>query len=183
MRMSEQRVRVDKIGLEEFIKEHHEMFTVIGVFGGLTALFAKLENASYLAFFSFLMFLLLDVTIWIKFPKSEEASLSLKIFEAFSQFYVVLIGVYLVQAYPNYVVPLLPVFFTLIFSGIFFFLFNKFKLFEPIRSVSPTLGARRFAVRVIIGIAIVMGLFILAFLLGSLLATLITNYFQYPPTA
>jgi hypothetical protein len=180
--MSTQRVEIKKIGLEQFIREHHEMFTVIGVFGGLTALFAKLENASYLAFFSFLMFILLDVDIWIRFPKSEEASLSLKIFEALSQLYVVLIGIYLVQAYPNYVAPLLPLLFTLIFSGIFFFLFGKFKMFEPIRKISPRLGARRFVVRMIIGMAIVIGLFILSMVLGTVVATLIKNYFQYPST-
>lgn len=180
--MSTQKAEIKKIGLEQFISDHYHMFTVIGVFGGLTAVFAKLENASYLAFYSFLMFIILDVDIWIKFPKSEEASLSLKIFEALSQLYILLIGIYLVQAYPNYVGPLMPVFFTLIFSGIFFFLFNKFKLFEPIRKVSPTLGARRFTVRVLIGMAIVTGLFLLSLALGTLVATLIKNYFQYPPT-
>jgi hypothetical protein len=181
--MSTQKVEVKKISLEQFISDHHQMFTVIGVFGGLTALFAKLENASYLAFFSFLMFILLDVDIWIRFPKSEEASLSLKIFEALSQLYVVLIGIYLVQTYPNFVGPLLPLLFTLIFSGIFFFIFNRFKLFEPIRKISPTIGAHRFIVRIVIGMAIVIGLFILSLALGTLVATLIKNYFQYPPTA
>jgi len=180
--MSTQKAEIKKINLEQFISDHYHMFTVMGVFGGLTALFAKLENASYLAFFSFLMFILLDVDIWVKFPKSEEASLSLKIFEAFSQLYVVLVGIYLVQAYPNYVVQLLPVFFTLVFSAVFFLMFNKFKLFEPIRRVSPTLGARRFAIRVIIGMAIVSGLFLLSVMLGTLVTTLIKNYFQYPPT-
>jgi hypothetical protein len=180
--MSTQKAEIKKISLEQFISDHYHMFTVIGVFGGLTAVFAKLENASYLAFYSFLMFIILDVDVWIKFPKSEEASLSLKIFEGVSQLYVMLIGLYLVQAYPNYVGPLLPVFFTLIFSGIFFFVFNKFKLFEPIRKISPTLGTRRFAIRMIIGMTIIIGLFSLSLVLGTLVATLIKNYFQYPPT-
>ena len=180
--MSMQKNEIKKISLEQFITDHYHMFTAIGVFGGLTALFARLENASYLAFFSFLMFIFLDVDIWVKFPKSEEASLSLKIFEALSQLYVVLIGIYLVQAYPNYVSPLLPVFFTLIFLGIFFWLFNKFSLFEPIRKISPTLGARRFVVRMIIGMAIVIGLFALSLALGTLVATLIESYFRHLPT-
>lgn len=180
--MSTQKAEIKKISLEQFIIDHYHMFTVVGVFGGLTALFAKLENASYLAFYSFLMFIILDVDIWIKFPKSEEASLSLKIFEALSQLYVILIGVYLVQAYPNYVAILMPSFFMLIFMGIFLLAFNRFKLFEPIRKISPTLGARRFAIRVIIGMAIIIGVFSLSLVLGTLVATLVKNYFQYPPT-
>jgi len=171
-----------KTSLEQFVKDHHYMFAVLGVFGGLTALFTRLENASYLAFLSFIIFLLLDLDLWVKFPKSDEASLALRIFEVLLQIYLIAIGVYLVQAYSDYVAKLLPLFFTLIFAGIFLLLFNKFKLFKPIREISPPFRKRSTLIRMVIGMSFVTIVFILALVLGTIVAELIKYYFQYPPT-
>jgi len=180
--MSTQEAKIKKISLEQFIVDHHHMFTVVGVFGGLTALFAKLENASFLAFFSFIMFIFLDIDIWIRFPKSEQASWSLRIFELLMQFYVILVGWYMVQTYPNYVSILLPFFFMFIFMGIFLSAFDRFKLFDQIRKISPPFHkSRTLIIRMIIAMAIVLGLFYLSLILGNLVATLIRDYFHYPP--
>jgi hypothetical protein len=172
-----------KLGLEEFIKEHYYMFTVLGVFGGLTALFTKLENASYLAFLSFTIFIVLDLDIWIKFPKSEEASLSLKIFEILFQIYFIAVGVYLVQAYPDYVALLLPTFLMLIFAGLFLLVFARLELFKPIRRISPPFRRRSTIIRMIIGMSIIMGLFLVSMALGTYLANLIKDFFKYSPTS
>jgi hypothetical protein len=53
----------------------------MGVFGGLTTLFTRLENASYLVLISFMMFLVLSFEFWRKFPKTFQTTLSLYIFE------------------------------------------------------------------------------------------------------
>lgn len=157
------------------------MFSVLGVFGGLTALFTRLENASYLAFFSFIIFLLLDFDLWVKFPKSEEASFPLRVFEVLLQIYLVFIGVYLLQAYSDYVANLLPALFFLIFAGIFLLIFNKLKLFEPIRKISPPFRERSTLVRMVIGMFFVTIIMLLALVLGAIVAELIKYFFQYPP--
>jgi len=175
--------KTKRLGLEEFIKEHYYMFTVLGVFGGLTALFTRLEDASYLAFLSFIIFIILDLDIWIKFPKSEEASRTLQLFEILFQIYFIAIGVYLIQAYPDYVVALMPMFFTLVFAGVFYLVFTRYKLFEPIRKISPPFRRRSTIIRMIIGMSIVIGLFSISMVLGNYVANLIKEYFQYYPTA
>jgi hypothetical protein len=162
-----------KISLEQFIKEHSEMFTVIGVFGALTAFFARLENASYLAFFSFLIFILLDVDLWIRFPKSEKAGWTLKIFEGFLQLYIALVGYYLIQVYPNYVAPAMLAVFMVAFLAFFLFTINKYRLYEPLRRRSTV-------IRIVISSAIYLILIILSLELSLLITALIKNYLHYP---
>ena len=178
-----EKTEIKKISLEQFVKDHYQMFTVLGVFGGLTALFVRLENAAYLSFMSFLIFILLNLDLWVKFPKSEEAGLSLKIFEGLLQFLWIFVAVYLVQAYPDYVAALMPTFFMFIFGGIFLYVFNKFKLFEPIRKISPPFRRRSTIIRMAIGMSIMVGIILLSIALGSLIGELFKDYFKYPPTA
>jgi hypothetical protein len=109
-----------KVTIADFIEKHHKMFTVLGVFGGLTALFTRLEDASYLAAISFVLFLLLDFELWIKFPKSEEASSRLKFFEVFMQMLLFAIGIYIVQTYTDFVYAFMPIIVMLIFGAVFF---------------------------------------------------------------
>jgi len=170
-------VKTKRVSLRIFIEENYRLFTVMGVVGGLTALFTRLENAEYLAFISFIMFILLDFELWIAFPKSEEASLNMKIFELLLQVLLVAVGVYLIQAYKAIVVALLPGFFTILFGGIFLKLFQKFELFKPIRKISPPFKRRSAIIRGLIGFSIVIGMMLLATIMGSLVADLIKRYF------
>lgn len=179
--MIDRETKIKKISIEQFIKDHYQMFTVLGVFGGLTALFVKLENAAYLSFMSFLIFILINLELWVKFPKSEEANLSLKIFEGLLQFLWILVAVYLVQAYPDYVAALMPTFFMLIFGGIFLYIFNRFKLFEPIRKISPPFRRRSTIIRMVIGISVIGGVMLLSSALGSLIGGWVRDYFRYTP--
>jgi hypothetical protein len=177
------KTEIRKISLEQFIIDHYQMFTVLGVFGGLTALFVRLENAAYLSFLSFVIFVFLNLDLWVKFPKSEKASLSLKVFEGLLQFLWILVAVYLIQAYPDYVAALMPTFFMFIFGGIFLYTFNKFKLFEPIRKITPPFRQRSTIIRMAIGMAIIITIILVSIFLGSLVGGLIKDYFKYPPTA
>lgn len=173
--------KVKKVSLEQFVNKHYRMFAVIGVFGGLTALFSRLEDASYLSFLSFLAFIILNLDLWRKFPKSEEASWTLQIFEWLLQMLWIFTGGYLVLSYTDIVAALLPFFFIIVFLGLFILVFSKFELYEPIRKISPPPRRRSTMIRMAVGISIVTGLLALSIASGSYLANLIKDYFQYPP--
>lgn len=126
-----------RITLREFIENNHRLFTVIGVVGGLAALFTRLENAEYLAFIAFVMLVLLDWELWVSFPKSEEASVTLAVFEMFSQIFLIAIAIYIYVAYPTYVMNFLPIIFFAIFAGIFVLLNRRLKTYAYIRRIAP----------------------------------------------
>ncbi|MFA5364056.1 MAG: hypothetical protein WC325_02615, partial [Candidatus Bathyarchaeia archaeon] len=125
-----------KVTIGDFIEENHKLFTVLGVFGGLTALFTRLENSSYLAAISFVLLILLDFELWIKFPKSEEATFRLRVFEVLLQFLLMAVGLYIVQEYQDFVFAFMPLIFMIIFGVIFIKLFDRFEVFKPIRRIS-----------------------------------------------
>jgi len=53
-----------KVSLKEFIDEYYHVIAVMGVFAALTALFIRLEGGEYLAFVTFIGFILLDWEIY-----------------------------------------------------------------------------------------------------------------------
>jgi len=132
-----------RINLHDFIDKNHRLFTVMGVFGGLAALFTRLEKAEYLAFTSFAILLLLDWELWRAFPKSEEASFGLTVFEMFLQFFLFMIGAYLYSTYLSEYITyellsrILPIISFGLFAGVAVLLFRKFRLYEYIRKVAP----------------------------------------------
>ncbi len=93
----------EKKDLRWFIQENYKLLTAMGVFGGLTTLFTRLENASYLAFLSLMMFLVLSYEVWTAFPKSKTA-ITLIIFENLS---LTLVGGVLVYILLYYYVNLM----------------------------------------------------------------------------
>jgi len=66
--------------LKEFVEENHRLLSVFGIFGGLTAFFIQLGQ-DFLAVSSFFAFLLLLWEVMASFPKREEASVPLRLFE------------------------------------------------------------------------------------------------------
>jgi hypothetical protein len=72
----------NKRELKDFIQDNRYLLTAMGVFGGLTALFQRLENASYLVLISFIMFILVGFETYAQFWKNKvKKTLRLLIFE------------------------------------------------------------------------------------------------------
>jgi hypothetical protein len=84
--------------LKEFIDENDKLLTVFGVFGGLTGFFIQLR-LDLLAFVSFFVFILLLIEVMSSFPKSEEASILLNLFQYAFLFMLIILGFYLVTTY------------------------------------------------------------------------------------
>ena len=89
----------EKKDLKWFINDNFRLLTAMGVFGGLTTLFTRLENASYLTFLSLMIFLVLSFEFWRKLPKTLQTTFSLVIFENLSLMLVVSVTVYIVVYY------------------------------------------------------------------------------------
>jgi len=155
-----------QVSLFEFIEKYHNVFTVLGVMGGLAALFTRLENAEYLSILSFAIMLILDIQIWFSFPRNEKASLSITIFEMFFQIYIFAIGYYLFSAYWGIIKP----FFVLIvatalfglFAGLFIITIRKYKINVLIRELSGQGKIKSGILRSLLSGAIIGGTFLLA---------------------
>jgi hypothetical protein len=111
--------------LSDFIKANHDLLTAMGVFGGLTTLFTRLENASYLVLISFMMFLVLSFEFWRKFPKTFQTTLSLYIFENLTFMLVISVSVYILGYYFMDLVTYMPI---LIISVVGFLYFTSVRI-------------------------------------------------------
>jgi hypothetical protein len=138
-----EKIKPKRMNLSDFIDKNHRLFTVMGVFGGLAALFTRLEKAEYLAFTSFAILLILNWELWRAFPKSEEASFGLTVFEMFLQFFLLMIGTYLYSTYLSEYVTyellsrILPIISFGLFAGVAVLLFRKFRLYDYVRKIAP----------------------------------------------
>lgn len=123
-----------KIGLKEFVDENHRLLSVFGIFGALTAFFAQLQ-LDILTAISFVLFTFLWVEVWFSFPKSEQASIRMSMFEvAFVTLFFALVY-YLGIRYKNYIVS---------FSWIIFFILYAYAAVAALQS--KQIGYRIFAV-------------------------------------
>lgn len=128
-----------KITLKRFIDDNHKLLTIIGVFTALTAFFSsKRDFGIFASFFSFIMLLLLYWELWVNFPKSEESSTNLQVFEYFFMLLLfALAGEFLIfykdilLTYSN-----LMIFVALLYaySVIFIKIINKYKLYLVVRN-------------------------------------------------
>ena len=71
--------------LREFINNNNNLLTALGVFAALTAFFTTIDSplSFYMSAVSSLILSLILWETWISFPKSEDASITLKLFEYF----------------------------------------------------------------------------------------------------
>jgi len=105
--------------LSDFIKDNHELLTAMGVFGGLTALFTRIEPegmGNFLAFWSFTIFFVLSWELYTKFPKLETFNNRLVLFQLLLICLGVTIFLYLLIIYTAY---------SLIFGSLFALLFSS----------------------------------------------------------
>jgi hypothetical protein len=113
--MSQERESTD---LEGFIDKHHKLLTVIGVFGGLTAVFLNVPNegmATFLSFWSFLVFGVLCWELFTKFPTITALNSRLVLFQFLTMFLAFAVFLYVAVVYWA---------FSLIFGGLFALLFS-----------------------------------------------------------
>jgi hypothetical protein len=107
-----------KKGLHQFVEENDKLLSVFGIFGALTAFFAQLKYDAVTGT-SFLAFFLLAMEVWFSFPKSEEASIRLQLFEfAFFAMFLSL-GGYLITAYQNLLWQISSLILFVIFAGVY----------------------------------------------------------------
>lgn len=166
-----------EVTLFEFIEKYHNVFTVLGVMGGLAALFTRLQDAEYLSILSFVIMLILDIQLWFSFPRNEKASLSITVFEMFFQIYIFAIGYYLLSAYWGIIKP----FFVLIvatalfglFAGLIIKIIRKYKINFLIREVSGQGKIKSGILRGFLSGGIIGGLFLLAFFISKFILSLI----------
>jgi hypothetical protein len=169
--------RQPKETLVEFINKYHNVFTVLGVMGGLAALFTRLQNAEYLSILSFAIMLILDIQLWFKFPRNEKGTFSITIFEMFFQVFMAAIGYYLFSAYWIFIEPYLIflVSFSLfgVFCGILIVIVRKCKFNIIIREITGEGKIKSSILRTVIASSIIGGLFIAALFISKYLLTLL----------
>jgi hypothetical protein len=105
--------------LSDFIKANNYLLTAMGVFGGLTAFFTKIqpeEIGNLLAFWSFTIFFVLGWELYTKFPKLETFNSRLVLFQLLLICLSITIFSYLLIVYTAY---------SLIFGSLFAGLFSS----------------------------------------------------------
>jgi hypothetical protein len=120
--------------------------------------------------------LILDMQLWLKFPRNEKGTFSIFIFEMFFQIFVAAIGYYLFSAYWLFIKPFLVflVSFALfaVFCGLLIFNMRKVKINVIIREITGEGKIKSSILRTIIASSIISGLFIAAFFLSKFLVGL-----------
>lgn len=115
----------------------------MGIFAALTAFFSsKREIIIYLSFFSFIMFLLICWELWVSFPKSEESSTNLKVFEYFFMLLLLSVAGQILISYKDILLTyssfIIIVCLLYIYDVIFIKIINKYKLYLFIRNLAET---------------------------------------------
>jgi hypothetical protein len=164
------------ITLIDFIDKYHNIFAVIGVMGGLAALFTRLPGAEYLSILSFAIMLILDVQLWWKFPRNENASKSVTIFEMFFQLFMAAIGYYIVTSYWAFIRPYLVFILSISLFGLFCWIsvsvIRKVKINFVIRELTGEGKIKNSILRSIVASSLIGGLFIVALLLSLFILSL-----------
>ena len=127
--------------LKDFIEGNQRLLTVMGVFVALTAFFSsKSQFGIYLSFISFIMFLLLYWEFWISFPKSEESSTNLKVFEYFSMLLLFFVTGQILISYKDilltYSSVIIKVSLFYIYSITLIKIYNKYKIYLLVRNLA-----------------------------------------------
>ena len=107
----------EKVSLKQFIDENYRLFTAMGVTAGLTALFTRLENAEYLVFLSFVMFVLLEIELLLSLKGVKETSYNMALFKLLSLYLLVAVSTYIILFYIDYLPGFLPPLLAIIFGG------------------------------------------------------------------
>lgn len=128
----------EKIALRSFIRENYQLIASIGVFGALTTLFTRLENASYLSFVTFAMFFILTWEFVDSFPDIEKSSIRFIAFELLTMILMIFVGLYIFTTYVT-VFWKLFVFLSMLvlYSAISIVLYQRFKLSSRIQRRIP----------------------------------------------
>jgi len=108
----------EKTTLQNFIMDNYPLFASVGVAGGLTALFTRIPETEPLVAVSFLIFLVLDVELWIASWKITAASPSLTVFSLLCGTLLAYVAVYLFVFYTYSLFWIILTVVPLLFGGI-----------------------------------------------------------------
>jgi hypothetical protein len=127
-----------KIALRNYIRENYQLIASIGVFGALTTLFTRLENAPYLSFVTFAMFFILTWEFVDSFPDMEKSSMRFIAFEMLTMILMIFVGLYI---FTTYITAFWKLFVFLsmlvLYSAISIALSQRFKLYSRIQRRIP----------------------------------------------
>jgi len=90
----------------------------MGVVGGLTTLFVRLEEGEYLVAIGFAMFFLLVLELWRAFPKYNESSRMLNAFKILVNSFMVFVGMYVFMFFIEQLYVILITIFIVLYSGV-----------------------------------------------------------------
>jgi len=157
-----------KMDIKEWLDQNHKLLSIVGIFGALTAYFSTLESI-FLPFSTFAIFLFLCYEVWINFPRSEEASTRLKIFEYLFVFLFFSVLIYILVTYKQIIIGMSSIAFLGTYSYISIKLIERFKIDKLIRKQLKHNKKLNFLLRVIWALCIIVVVFILSFLSAILL--------------
>lgn len=72
--------KTKQISLAEFIKDNHEVLSILGVLFALVGIFSSIESTKGISFFFYLMAVILSIEIYRLFPKTTK-SISIELFQ------------------------------------------------------------------------------------------------------
>jgi len=125
------------IDLSTFVKENYQLMSVMGVFGAISAIFATSKiDYEFISSIPFGIFLLVAIQLWLKFPKSEEASAIMRLFEAFFLMFIFSVFFIIYSESKTFFIMLiffLSVAFFEVFSTI---LINRYRFYKIVRTVA-----------------------------------------------
>jgi len=152
----------EKITLRKFICDNYPLIASLGVFGALTTLFTRFENAPYLSFISFAIFFVLTWEFVDSFPEIEMSSIRFIAFEFLTVALFIFVGYYIFTTYVAIFWKLF-VFLSLlvVYSAISITLYLRLKLSERIQKKIPE-GRLRSIAKMVILLSVMLVLMFLA---------------------
>ncbi|MBN2331381.1 MAG: hypothetical protein JXC85_06205 [Candidatus Aenigmarchaeota archaeon] len=162
--------KVKKVGLDDFIEENHNLLTVFGVFAALTALFSRIGESGndvitisiYMASMSFLMLIMIAWVIWTKFPKSEKASDTIKIFEFLYLGLLLSMSLFVLLTYKNTIKSFSFLIFFALYTTITVKLIGQREIPKKVRKLMKKHKKIRTFIAVTVALMFILVVFILA---------------------
>lgn len=128
---------IEKVDLATFIKENQSILTVFGVFIALTSYFIS-QKDTYPSVFSLLLAIVVAFELWVKFPRNEQASIRLEIFEFL--FYMLMMYMILkfIGEYIYYLVTFCFFILLIPFCYLNLKFIERYMLFKYVRCIAPS---------------------------------------------
>ncbi len=163
----------EETSLSQFVRNNSHLIASLGVFGALTTLFTKIDNAQYLSFVSFAIFFVLMWEFLEQFPEIKISSIRFIAFEMLTATLLIFVALYMFVTYVA-VFWKLFVFMSIfvIYSAVSVYLYLKLKLFERIEKVRSE--KMRSVTKIVILLAVMGVLMFLASISANIIIRIFT---------